>query len=278
MWQQPVNTLATESAPSVLPGAVVGRYRHRMSDTELPEARLARLMRAANLNDPDLATKADTSRQQIHKFRTGKLRISRHWAERLAPHLNTTWLDLMGWSDSLPSNGQHKLTNEEVKSLGVGVASNVSFTPDAPAPPIVTGAAIRDVPVLGTARAGTEGSFILHTCEGPIDYAPRPPAFPTADSIFGLLVSGTSMMPRFRQSELIYVHKHREPRVGDDVVVVVDTDQPGEPPVAYLKTLKGETATHLLLEQWNPPSIISLPLNRVRERLLVLTTSMLMGF
>lgn len=56
---------------------------------------LAAHMRRANINDPALAAKANTSKQQIGKLRLGTRQMTKAWATRLAPHLGTTWAALM---------------------------------------------------------------------------------------------------------------------------------------------------------------------------------------
>ncbi|MFT8491041.1 XRE family transcriptional regulator [Gluconobacter oxydans] len=57
--------------------------------------RLADFMARARLTDPELGRRADTSKQQIFKLRKGERKMSREWAERLAPHLGVTWPELM---------------------------------------------------------------------------------------------------------------------------------------------------------------------------------------
>ena len=59
--------------------------------------RLQEFMNLAELNDPALAEKVGTSRQQIHKLRHGERELTREWATRLAPHLGVDWPELMGW-------------------------------------------------------------------------------------------------------------------------------------------------------------------------------------
>jgi plasmid maintenance system antidote protein VapI len=56
---------------------------------------LDRLMTELGIENHQLATKAATSRQTIHKLRRGITRMLPDWAKRLAPHLGVTWEELI---------------------------------------------------------------------------------------------------------------------------------------------------------------------------------------
>ena len=62
--------------------------------------RLGELMERRELDDPTLAEGAGTSKQQIFKLRHGQRKLTRKWAEKLAPHLGVTWPEVMGWSET----------------------------------------------------------------------------------------------------------------------------------------------------------------------------------
>jgi transcriptional regulator with XRE-family HTH domain len=64
------------------------------SQTPYPN-RLAEHMKAAKMTDPRLADLAGTSKQQVFKLRRGERKLTVQWAQRLAPHLNVAWLDLI---------------------------------------------------------------------------------------------------------------------------------------------------------------------------------------
>jgi DNA-binding Xre family transcriptional regulator len=52
-------------------------------------------MARARINSPQLAAAAGTTRQQLHKLRHGRQKLTVQWAKRLAPHLNSTWQELV---------------------------------------------------------------------------------------------------------------------------------------------------------------------------------------
>jgi transcriptional regulator with XRE-family HTH domain len=57
--------------------------------------RLDELMLRSGMSGPRLAELADTSKQQLHKLRHGTSKMTRQWAERIAPHLGVGWREVM---------------------------------------------------------------------------------------------------------------------------------------------------------------------------------------
>lgn len=71
------------------------------------------------MSGPALAGAVGTSKQQIHKLRIGERKLTRGWAERLAPHLGVTWPEVMGWTGELPRPPVNPKTQRQ--SLGARV-------------------------------------------------------------------------------------------------------------------------------------------------------------
>jgi phage repressor protein C with HTH and peptisase S24 domain/DNA-binding XRE family transcriptional regulator len=57
---------------------------------------LIRLRERAGLSLEGLAKAAGTTRQQLFKLEKGDRKLTKEWAERLAPHLNASWIEVMG--------------------------------------------------------------------------------------------------------------------------------------------------------------------------------------
>jgi phage repressor protein C with HTH and peptisase S24 domain len=133
----------------------------------------------------------------------------------------------------------------------------------------------RDVPVYGTAQGGLKGSFELNHGD-PIDYVRRPPGIARARDVYCIYVEGDSMEPRFAGGELVYVHPGRKIKPGDFVIVEQQiSDQ--KLAVAFIKKLRRRTASKLILEQFNPPSTIEMPIKTVKSVHLILTMNDLFG-
>ncbi|QNT78398.1 XRE family transcriptional regulator [Entomobacter blattae] len=66
------------------------------TDNSSPSQRLEKAMIAAGLNDPQLASALNTTKQTIFKLRHGKTSLSSHWAKRISAVLNVSPSYLMG--------------------------------------------------------------------------------------------------------------------------------------------------------------------------------------
>ena len=73
------------------PGYGVG-----MGQGATPGAILALLIAEKGLTQAGLADAAGTTRQQVYKLIRGETKMSRDWAQRLAPHLGVHWGVLLG--------------------------------------------------------------------------------------------------------------------------------------------------------------------------------------
>jgi phage repressor protein C with HTH and peptisase S24 domain len=135
----------------------------------------------------------------------------------------------------------------------------------------------RDVPVMGRALGGPEGTFALNLQEGPLDWARRPTGLAGVDNVFALYVEGDSMSPWREPGDLIYVSKARPAQIGSHVVVVLKSTQAGEPPMAYVKKLVRRTASRIELRQYNPDALMCLEMAHVHEVLRVVEFSEVLG-
>jgi phage repressor protein C with HTH and peptisase S24 domain/lambda repressor-like predicted transcriptional regulator len=139
----------------------------------------------------------------------------------------------------------------------------------------------RDVPVLGVTLGhdqnghGLDEYFTMANSE-PIDYVRRPPSIQTRRGVYALTVIGTSMEPRFRQGDLIYVDPDTPPKIGDDVVAQIRNGQ-DRIVGSIIKTLIRRTADKLLLEQYSPACTIELLRSRVAALHRVIPYNELLG-
>lgn len=107
----------------------------------------------------------------------------------------------------------------------------------------------RNVPVLGVAVGGEDADFYFDG--DPVAYVRRPEAIANLADVYALYVVGDSMSPRFKDGELVYVHR-RTPSIGDDVVVQLHPIHPETQPRGFIKHLVKRTASEWICEQYNP--------------------------
>ena len=126
-----------------------------------------------------------------------------------------------------------------------GLADNLIAT-DLPGPP----GRIKDLPILGHAEAGEDGTFLDNgTVAG---YAGRPANLVGVASAYALIVHNSSMRPRYEPREIVEVDPTIPVQPNDYVVVQTTDDR------AFIKLLRRRTERAIILEQFNPPKEIHL--------------------
>jgi phage repressor protein C with HTH and peptisase S24 domain len=109
-----------------------------------------------------------------------------------------------------------------------------------------------------------------------IDYVRRPPGVAHLTEAYALYIAGDSQSPRFNPGDLIYINPRRRAAIGDDVVVQI-TNGDGTVVTALIKRLVKRTPSAIVLEQFNPPLIFEVPINRVQAEHRVMTMLDLLG-
>jgi len=156
-----------------------------MSASGLAALRLRALRERAGLSMQALAVRVGTSAPQINKLEKGERRLTLEWLERLAQAL--------------------------------GVELTALFGDGSPAVP-GTSAADDLIPLLA-AEAGDDHRLVPHAA--PVGLVPRPPALQHVRDAYALVMVGTTMLPRFREGQMLHVNPHRPPQPGSGVVVTL---------------------------------------------------------
>lgn len=126
-----------------------------------------------------------------------------------------------------------------------------------------------DVPLVGTAAGADEGAFQMNTGD-PVDYKQRLPGIAKARDVYAVEMIGTSMYPAIRDGELLYVHPHKRPVPGDDVVIQIKNGDDGSV-TAFVKRLKRMDDLWVYVEQFGPPGDRKFPMSKVKAVHKVLT-------
>lgn len=129
----------------------------------------------------------------------------------------------------------------------------------------------RDLPVRGVAAAGTDALFI--TNGEPHDWLLRPAVLIGVSEAYAVIAAGTSMEPRYFDGEVVYVHPGRRVAPGPRTFVVVQfhPEAEGEAPQALIKKYERQTASELVLSQYNPPQELRFPIATVKSIHLIVT-------
>lgn len=120
-----------------------------------------------------------------------------------------------------------------------------SRQPTLPEPPSA------EMDVFGTAEGGA-GALIL-TADA-VDTVQRPPSLANVRGAYGVLITGTSMVPAFKPGEVALVNPHLPPRADDDVVLQRDDNGTR---YGIIKTFVRELPDEWKLMQWNPKKMLA---------------------
>ena len=228
-----------------------------------PRSRIDEVRAARALTNAELARRSGIESSALHKVVSGKRGLSRPFAERLAAALEVPIEELFA-------------------DIGRPVSLSDAMAPrdgaDGRPGQSASASASRDVPVFGSAQAGSEGSFHLNMLGGPIDWARRPPGLIGVEGVFAIYVEGDSMVPWRQPGELVFIHHNRPSVPGCHVIAEIWSPEPGQPPRAFLKRLVRRTATRVELEQYNPPAIIEFEAERVGRLHRVIEWPEVLGF
>ena len=183
-----------------------------------------------------LAKSIGRQKALVSKLENGKIKLSQQYLELLAEALSCAPADLLG----PPSFAKSKtLAKRPIKIRGGrGVQS--------------LGAVRTYVPVYGPAAAATPDKILI-TEDFIVDRKPTPEELLHVRDAFVMYVAGESMYPRYKTGEMVSVHPHRPPYVGQDCVLVFHADDN-----AIVKEYAGESEnkTEWKLKQYNPEKII----------------------
>ena len=113
----------------------------------------------------------------------------------------------------------------------------------------------RDLPVLGRAQGGNDGNMIMN--DTAIDWTFRPADLQGVDDAFAVFVTGDSMVPKYSEGDLVYVHPSRRPRRNRFVLV----EQRGHR--GFIKQFIKWQEQELVLRQFNPEKEIRIPATEV---------------
>lgn len=204
-----------------------------------------------NLSQADLAERIGTSQPQINRLEHSKRKLSKEWAERLAPALATKpEVLLFGPPD------EAEVANSSI--------SNVFELPNATIRGKLEGLG-RKIPVYGQAVGGIDGEFIMN---GSILYeVMAPPILSHISGAYAVSISGDSMFPRYADGEIAFIDPKRRVKKGDYVVAQIRLEEHG-PLLAYVKRYlrhTGGEGGELVLDQFNPVKELRFPANTVHS-------------
>ncbi|KQS84147.1 S24 family peptidase [Rhizobium sp. Leaf386] len=108
----------------------------------------------------------------------------------------------------------------------------------------------RTIPLMGQSEAGPNGKFVMNGQK--IADVFCPPGLENVPNAYAVRVYGTSMEPRYKAGETVWLNPQLPVRAGDDVVVQLKPSHDGDEMASYIKEFKSRSSKTLRLWQHNP--------------------------
>ncbi|MFC5760553.1 S24 family peptidase [Rhizobium sp. GCM10022189] len=105
------------------------------------------------------------------------------------------------------------------------------------------------IPLRGQSVGGPNGRFVLNGAE--VGRLFVPPMLEGVEGAYAVRVYGTSMEPRFKAGETVWINPNEPVRAGDDVIVQVLTDEENDRE-SYIKEFRSQSHKVTRLWQHNP--------------------------
>lgn len=130
------------------------------------------------------------------------------------------------------------------------------------------------VPLVGTGDCATitfedqSGNLLdIERCSFDADHTvrmiARPAALAGSREVYAIYFHGESMLPRFEPGDVGFVDPRRPAGPGDYVLVQLNSGEDDDVVSVLVKKLVRSTSRELVLEQFNPPAIFTVPRARV---------------
>lgn len=120
----------------------------------------------------------------------------------------------------------------------------------------------RCLPVRGRAEGGQDGNFVIE--EQPIDWTFRPADLQGVNDAFAVFVSGNSMVPKYKNGDLVYVHPTQN--ITKNRYALVETVEHK----GFIKQFISWREDALVVKQFNPEQEIIIPRDQVLRLMLVI--------
>lgn len=120
----------------------------------------------------------------------------------------------------------------------------------------------KNLPIIGRAQGGDEGSLVIE--EQPIDWTYRPADLQGVHGAFAVFVTGDSMLPKYKNQDLAYIHPTLRVRRGR--YVLVETSEHS----GLIKQFERWDGDTLIVRQFNPNKELSFTKEEVRRVMLVI--------
>jgi len=217
----------------------------RMTDDQEIGARLKLARQAAGFRSAKAAAEslgvAYPTYAQHENGTRGIVREAELYARRYKVSLD--WL--MRGRGAGPAGSSANDNDEELDAPITSAIPNASFPPVYQQFP-----STRRIPLFGQTEAGPNGKFVMNGALVADVFCP--PGLENVPDAYAVRVYGTSMEPRYKAGETVWLNPQLPVRAGDDVVVQLKPEHDGDEMASYIKEFRSRSSKVLKLWQHNP--------------------------
>jgi phage repressor protein C with HTH and peptisase S24 domain len=156
-----------------------------------------------------------------------------------------------------PNNSSSKKWNQEKPKPAIDLET---FPPNVGYRPLGEFSFAR-VPLRGQTMGGKGGAIVFSTSDNMGDVLAPPQLFNVPDA-YAVQVVGDSMLERFKDGWIVYVHPHRRVIKGDDCIIQIQNND-GPERLGWIKEFVSMDEKFLKVLQLNPRKIIKFPVRSV---------------
>jgi len=221
---------------------------------------LREYLRVRGIKHKDLADRLDANPVTISKLINGRMGMTEAWMDRIAAELGTTVRDI--WDGSAAADavvGSKPETATEKK----GRIDRADMYSEAER---------KTLPVYGLAAASPLGQMVMS--EDPIEWIEPPGIVARVPDAYSLIITGTSMIPRYEPGDMIILHPHRPVRQNDHVAIQEIKEGGTHVSVKRFDRMDGD---HIVTMQYNPPAEVRFRRDQVVAMHRILTPNEVLG-
>jgi phage repressor protein C with HTH and peptisase S24 domain len=208
-------------------------------------SRIRTARKKAGLTQAEVGRVFDISREAVSLWENDTNAPTADKLGRIAleTHVNSEWL--------ISGRGEMEGQAPSMVSMPFDVEAAASETKD-----------LGQIPVIGMGAGGSDGHYEWNGEE--IDRVDRPEFLAGVAGAYALYVSGTSMVPRYEDGELLFVNPGRS-IVPESYVVVQFHRQAGEEgtPCVWIKQFVKRGQKETVFRQLNPPKELKIPTKQI---------------
>ncbi len=120
----------------------------------------------------------------------------------------------------------------------------------------------KSLPIRGRAQGGEDGNLMIE--ENPVDWTFRPADLQGIHGAFAVFVTGNSMIPKYKNQDIAYIHPNKPPRRGRYILIETKSNS------GFIKQFIRWNKDTLIVQQFNPSKELHFKRSDIQNVMLVI--------